>query len=141
MAEAVFRKKIKDAGLEDKIQVDSAGTGGWHVGQPPHKGTCRILKQNGIDYSGITARQAGKEDFYHFNYLIAMDSGNIDNLLALAPSGHQAELKKLMDFVPERKETDVPDPYYTGNFEEVFNMVNEGCDRLLAYICEKEGFR
>lgn len=138
MAEAVFRRKVEEAGLSDRIEADSAGTGNWHTGEPPHEGTRRILKQYGIDDAGIRARQARKDDFHQFRYIIAMDESNVKNLLRLAPAGHGAEVKKLLDFVPERFGKDVPDPYYTGNFEEVYEMVNEGCDRLLAYIREKE---
>ncbi|WP_249863126.1 low molecular weight protein-tyrosine-phosphatase, partial [Paenibacillus konkukensis] len=102
MAEAVFRSKVKEAGLEDRIAADSAGTGSWHVGQPPHEGTRRILQRNGIDYAGIRARQTTAADFESFDYIIAMDSSNIDNLRVLPGSGqeHRAVLKKLLDFVP-----------------------------------------
>lgn len=139
MAEAVFRRKVEEAGLADRIEADSAGTGDWHTGEPPHEGTRRILKQYGIDDTGIRARQVRKDDFNRFRYIIAMDANNVKNLSHLAPANHSAEVKKLLDFVPDRLERDIPDPYYTGNFQEVYEMVNEGCDRLLAYIREKEG--
>ncbi|WP_028552677.1 low molecular weight protein-tyrosine-phosphatase [Paenibacillus sp. UNC451MF] len=138
MAEAVFRDKVKAAGLEHVIEVDSAGTGDWHIGHPPHEGTRGILEQKGIDYSGIQARQTAAGDFGQFDYIIAMDSSNMSNLKAMTPSGSNAVLKKLLDFIPEHPVQDVPDPYYTGNFDEVFDMVSEGCDRLLAYIKEHE---
>lgn len=140
MAEAVFRHKVREAGLSDRIEVDSAGTGDWHVGQPPHKGTREILKQYGVSDEGIRARQAAATDFERFRYIIAMDASNVVNLRPWMPAaGHEAEVRKLLDFVPKHQGGDVPDPYYTGNFQEVFDMVDEGCDRLLAYIREKEG--
>lgn len=138
MAEAVFRNKVRQAGLEDKIYVDSAGTGDWHLGEPPHEGTRNILKRNSIDFAGIAARQTKTDDFHRFSYIIAMDDSNIRNLASLTPDGHQAKVKKLLDFIPERNGGDVPDPYYTGNFEEVFDMVNDGCERLLTYIRKAE---
>ncbi|TVY00335.1 low molecular weight protein-tyrosine-phosphatase [Paenibacillus cremeus] len=138
MAEAVFRHKVKQAGLADLIEVDSAGTGDWHTGERPHEGTRRILKHNGVDDSGIRARQVRKLDFEHCRYIIAMDKSNVNDLTRWTPAEHQAEVKKLLDFVPKHNGGDVPDPYYTGNFQEVYDMVDEGCDRLLAYIREKE---
>lgn len=138
MAEAVFRSKVRSAGLEDKISVDSAGTGDWHLGEPPHEGTRSILKRNAIDFTGIRARQTKTDDFTRFQYIIAMDDSNVRNLRSLSADFQQAKVSKLLDFIPERKGGDVPDPYYTGNFEEVFDMVDEGCDRLLAYIRETE---
>lgn len=140
MAEAVFRHKVKEAGLAGKIETDSAGTGDWHAGEPPHEGTRRILKQYGIDASGLRARQVSKNDFHEYRYILAMDASNARNLTVLAPAGHGAEMKKLLDLVPGRRDEDVPDPYYTGNFQEVYEMINESCDLLLAYIRDRESF-
>jgi protein-tyrosine phosphatase len=139
MAEAVMRHKVKEAGLSDRIHVDSAGTGDWHIGKPPHEGTREILKQYNVDDTGMRARQVSGHDYSEFGYIIAMDDSNMRNLAALAPGAHKAEVKKLLDFVPARNSGDVPDPYYTGNFEEVYDMVEESCTSLLAYICDKEG--
>jgi protein-tyrosine phosphatase len=138
MAEAVFRHKVAEAGLADRIEVDSAGTGDWHTGKPPHEGTRRILMRYGINDAGIRARQVREDDFGRFQYLIAMDDSNVSNLMRL--SSERAEVRKLMDLVPGREGEDVPDPYYTGNFQEVYEMVNEACDRLLAHIREREGW-
>lgn len=142
MAEAVFRHKVKVAGLAGSIQVDSAGTGDWHAGEPPHSGTRSILKKYGIDASGITARQVRQDDYREFTYIIAMDESNVRNLASFAPESHGVKVMKLLDFIADadRAGGDVPDPYYTGNFDEVYELVNEGCERLLAYIREKETF-
>ncbi|MNI78403.1 Low molecular weight protein-tyrosine-phosphatase YfkJ [compost metagenome] len=86
----------------------------------------------------MKARQVGAEDFRDFQYIIAMDSSNVRNLEAIAPSGHGAEVRKLLDWAPNAGVTDVPDPYYTGNFEEVYKLVDEACARLLSYIRERE---
>lgn len=138
MAEAILRHKINEAGLAGRIRVDSAGTGDWHIGQPPHQGTRQILKRYRIDDSGMQARQLRKDDFDSFHYMIAMDSSNMQNISKRITDDARCEVKLLTDFVPNHQGSDVPDPYYTGNFDEVYELVNEGCERLLEYICEKE---
>lgn len=138
MAEAVFRHKVKEAGLDDKIKVDSAGTGNWHTGSIPHEGTRRILQRNGISHSGIEARQVREQDFHDHRYIVPMDAANVADLRRFAPPEHQAQVLPLMDAVAGRKGSDIPDPYFTGNFEEVYDMVDAGCSALLGYIREKE---
>ncbi|MCD1257732.1 low molecular weight phosphotyrosine protein phosphatase [Paenibacillus athensensis] len=140
MAEAVFRDKVRKAGLTAQIRTDSAGTGDWHAGEKPHHGTRGILDRYGVDYSGIRARQVKRDDFGDFQYLIAMDDSNVRNLLSFAPDrDSHATVRRLLDFAPDRKERNVPDPYYTGNFDEVYEMVEACCTQLLAFIREREG--
>jgi len=135
MAEAIFRHLVKERGFEGRIAVDSAGTGSWHVGEPPHEGTRRILNENAIDYSGIRARQVGRRDLEEFDYIIAMDAANLNDLRQLAESNDSsAVIARLLDFVPDREKDDVPDPYYTGNFAEVYRLVRSGCEHLLEAI-------
>ncbi|MDQ0163504.1 low molecular weight protein-tyrosine-phosphatase [Aeribacillus alveayuensis] len=134
MAEAVFRDLVKKEGLEDKIMVDSAGTGNWHVGKPPHEGTRKILDQYQISYEGLKARQVEKEDLFNFDYIIGMDTENIGNLRRLATFSKTGHIGRLMDYVKDRDLVDVPDPYFTGNFEEVYEMVQKGCKGLLETI-------
>ncbi|MBB5355628.1 protein-tyrosine phosphatase [Anoxybacillus mongoliensis] len=134
MAEAVFRHLVKQEGLDQAISVDSAGTGNWHVGKPPHHGTQRILKEKQIDFTGLKARQISKEDFHTFDYIIGMDSDNIAHLRRLVGDPSQAMIARFMDFVPNRRVDDVPDPYFTGNFEEVYELVEEGCKHILERI-------
>ncbi|WP_017727585.1 low molecular weight protein-tyrosine-phosphatase [Halalkalibacterium ligniniphilum] len=138
MAEAIFRKKVKDQGLDKIVTIDSAGTGRWHIGNPPHEGTIEILKQNQIDASGLKARQVSEDDLQSFDYVIGMDTENVGNLRALAGHHGKAEVARLLDFIPNYQLADVPDPYFTGNFEEVFDLISDGCDHLLSYIREKE---
>ncbi|MDU0201270.1 low molecular weight protein-tyrosine-phosphatase [Paenibacillus sp. MAH-36] len=142
MAEAVFHHQVKQAGLEHAIAIDSAGTGDWHIGHPPHQGTRDILDKNQIDYKGMQARQVTSDDFVQFTYIIAMDESNVQNLAAFAPEPvdgeKRASIHKLLDFAPGRKDKNVPDPYYTGNFQEVYEMVEESCANLLTYILDKE---
>jgi len=146
MAEAVFRHYVQEAGLADRIEVDSAGTGDWHIGNPPHRGSRHILDANNISYENIRARQVANRDFADSHYIIAMDQQNLRDLRRLAEqaarSGRASEapfIGKLLDFASQAAIRDVPDPYYTGNFDEVFALVQDGCRGLLNYIIEKEG--
>jgi protein-tyrosine phosphatase len=138
MAEAVLRHKVREAGLEGKIQVDSAGTGSWHTGNIPHEGTRRKLKDYGISDKGITARQVREQDFQVHRYIVPMDAANASDLLRFAPPAHEAQVMLLMDFVEGKEGAEVPDPYYTGNFQEVYEMVDAGCEALLRHIRSRE---
>jgi len=134
MAEAIFRQMIIDKGLQDKISVDSAGTGNWHIGKPPHEGTRGILTKNQISHEGIKARQVTNEDLEKFDYIIAMDVENLGNLRRMAGYQKTGYIGRLLDFVDDSIVEDVPDPYYTGNFEEVYGLVTNGCQGLLETI-------
>jgi protein-tyrosine phosphatase len=134
MAEAIFRNLVKKEGLEDKIMIDSAGTGNWHIGKPPHHGTQQILSKYNIDFEGIRARQVSEEDLESFDYIIAMDVENLGNLRRLARYKKTGFIGRLLDFVPDSDVADVPDPYYTGNFDEVYELVQKGCKNLLETI-------
>lgn len=138
MAEALFRHEVKQAGLVEHFSIDSAGTGNWHTGKGPHEGTVDILQKHSIDHGGLTARQVEKKDLSSFHYVIAMDASNMGNLQRMKGYDESGELFRLLDFVPARKIEDVPDPYFTGNFDEVFELVQEGCRNLLNYIREQE---
>lgn len=135
MAEAVFRHLVREAGLEKHIDVESAGTGGWHAGQRPHGGTLAVLKQHGIDSGAKRAQQVHRNDFQEFDYIIAMDRENQADLLAL--SGRRVPL--LLEYASKGEPAEVPDPYYDGNFDEVFRLVSAGCRGLLAHIRAQEG--
>ncbi|GAB6933117.1 low molecular weight protein-tyrosine-phosphatase [Calditerricola satsumensis] len=139
MAEAVFRHMVKEAGLDGVVEVDSAGTGHWHVGEPPHEGTRRILEQKGIDWRGIRARQVAPVDAERFDYIVAMDAenqGEVVRMLGLhRPDGKKRpQVFRLLELVPDAPTADVPDPYYTGNFDEVYELIRAGCAALLERI-------
>jgi protein-tyrosine phosphatase len=139
MAEAVFRHLVKEAGLQEAITVDSAGIGGWHVGEPPHAGTRRELKSRGIDVSGLVARQISHQDLDTFDYIVAMDQENVAALERLKRQAGGRQIHLLMDFVPDASLREVPDPYYTGNFAQVYELVEAGCRGLLAHIRAERG--
>jgi protein-tyrosine phosphatase len=137
MAEAVFRDLVKKEGLADKIHIDSAGTGHWHVGEPPHRGTLDILTKNNIDTSGLVARQIRKEDEETFDYIVVMDEANERDVRRIISANPKAEVRRLMDYV-DYPVKNVPDPYYTGNFDEVYELITEGCRGLLQHIRKNE---
>lgn len=134
MAEALFRDLVKKEGLEGKILVDSAGTGNWHVGEPPHRGTQKILKEKNISIEGIKARQINRQDLEEFDYIITMDSDNKRNVERMKRKDSKTVIRNLLEYVPEISNKDVPDPYYTGNFSEVYDLVKQGCTMLLHEI-------
>lgn len=137
MAEAVLRHKIVQRGLQDQISVDSAGTGDWHIGSIPHEGTRKLLDSWRISYEGMVARKVVSEDLERFDYVIGMDDSNVANIRKLA-GGDQAEILKFMDLLPNEKLREVPDPYFTGNFDEVYRLIDSGCDILLDKIMEEK---
>lgn len=132
MAEAVFRHLVEQEGLADSITIDSAGIGGWHAGEPPHQGTQRILRAKGIAHDSLRARQITSEDFLRYDYIVCMDEENLSALKRMAPKGKK--IVRLLDFAPEVKEANVEDPYYTGRFEYVYELVEAGCKGLLEQI-------
>lgn len=134
MAEAVFRDYVAREGLNDKIEVDSAGTGNWHVGNPPHEGTSTLLKEKGISTEGMKARQIIQEDGEKFDYIIAMDSQNLKDLRNVIIEKEGSVVTLFLDLVENAPFKDVPDPYFTGNFDEVYDLVTQGCEALLERI-------
>jgi protein-tyrosine phosphatase len=137
MAEAVFRHKVVAAGLADRIEIDSAGTGYWHIGEPPHRETRRTLDSKGISYAGMTARQIEAADLDLFDYILTMDDANYADVRTLGPS--HAVVRPLLAYAPDLGLTEVPDPYYTGGFDGVYDLVARACDGLLAAIRRDHG--
>lgn len=134
MAEAVFLDLVRQKGLDNVIKVDSAGTGDWHIGEPPHTGTQKLLKEKGIDFSHIRARQFHVHDFDDFDYLVAMDGKNVIDMKSLSPTNQNAMITRLLEECPDLEERDVPDPWYTGDFEETYRLVKAGTNALLNRI-------
>lgn len=134
MAEAVFRQMVDTAGLTDKITVDSAGTANWHTGKPPHEGTRELLDRKKISYEGMQARQVKQVDWEDYNYIIAMDEQNIKDMVDTYEMDETVTFLKLMDFIEQPEEVNVPDPYYTGDFDYTYKLVLAGCEQLLAHI-------
>jgi protein-tyrosine phosphatase len=133
-AEGVMRQLIDDAGLADSIEIESAGTGGWHAGEPPDERATLAASRRGVTLAGA-ARQVRESDFRRFDLLIALDRANLRELLAIAPDEDAAEKVRLLrEFDPASDgDLDVPDPYYGGDrgFEAVLDMVEAACRGLL----------
>ena len=129
MAEAIMRQRLQERGISD-IKVHSRGTGRWNLGEPPHNGTQKILQKYQNPYVGMVSELFEPDD--DFDYIIAMDQSNVDNIKQINPN-LQGQLFKLLEF-SNMEESDVPDPYYTNNFEGVFEMVQSSCDNLIDYI-------
>ena len=137
-AEGVFRHKVKAAGLEDKIHIDSAGTIAYHVGHPPDPRAQSAALRRGIDLSAQRARRVTSHDFEVFDFVIAMDSDNHYELEAICPSGREDRLHMFLKFAQNSRETDVPDPYYGGGngFEVVLDLIEDASDGLLKHLQE-----
>lgn len=135
MAEAVLREQLLKEGLSSQVEVDSAGTGNWHVGKKPHPGTLEILDDYGISASGLKGRQLHRDDFAKFNYIIGMDQTNIADIRLMLKEPDHPKILRFLDLTDHSK--DVPDPYFTGNFEETYQLVVDGCNALLHKIKEE----
>jgi len=138
MAEGVFRHLVAEAGLEDQIEVASAGTDSYHVGERTHRGTREVLRRHGIHFEG-TAQRITPRDFARYDYILAMDDDNLADLRAMAPRDTRATIARLMDFAPGAPVREVPDPYYSNRFDEVYNLVRQGAEGLLAHIRRERG--
>ena len=145
-AEGVMRHLLREEGLEDRVVLDSAGTGGWHVGAAPDERATAAARGRGITLEGA-ARTVGAADFDDWDLLIAMDRDNERELLHRAPDEEaRAKVRLLRSFDPEsvaRGELEVPDPYYGGDrgFETVLDMVEAACRGLIDEICEPRSRR
>jgi protein-tyrosine phosphatase len=134
-AEAVMRGLVADAGLENEIEIESAGTGDWHVGHPPDPRSVAAAAERGVELTG-TARQVDRADFEGYDLLIAMDRANRDDLRAMALTDEDEAKVKLLREYGDGAELDVPDPYYGGDdgFNDVVEIVDRSCRALLAQI-------
>jgi len=139
-AEGVFRHQVSEAGQADNIIIDSAGTHGYHIGSSPDRRAQQAALQRGYDLSSLRGRQVEARDFHEFDYILAMDRANLDNLLQDCPPMQQHKLKLLMEFSRGFNEREVPDPYYGGaqGFENVLNMVEDAASGLLEEILARD---
>jgi protein-tyrosine phosphatase len=140
-AQGVFRKVVEREGMLEVVEIDSAGTHAYHVGEPPDRRAQETADRRGIDLSDQRARRVAPEDFHAFDYILAMDQENYHNLSGLCPPGQERKLMLFMDFAPHLRTREVPDPYYGGpsGFERVFDMVEAAAEGLLADIRRRMG--
>lgn len=140
-AEAVFLHRVKHAGLDDRILVDSAGTHGYHVGEPPDPRTVIAAKRRGYDLSALRARRFERQDFERFDLVLAMDGTNYSHLARLAKPGQAHKLHMMMEYSRMFHGLEVPDPYYGGSngFDHVLDMLEDAAEGLLAVLRGKAG--
>jgi protein-tyrosine phosphatase len=136
-AEGMFRRKVEQANMEDQISIDSAGTHAYHVGNPPDPRAQDAALNHDIDLSSQRARRVKSDDFTEFDYVIAMDESNIDDLLSICPAGYTDRVHLFLNFA-DSNETEVPDPYYGQGqgFEIVLNLVEDASEGLLKHISQ-----
>lgn len=137
MAEAVFRHLVEQAGLSERFEIASSGTGSWHAGERPHPGTQAVLQRNGVPMvSSKRAQQFQRGDFDRYDYIVVADAENLQDL-HLLQSPARGQIRRLLEFASFSGTLDVPDPYYTGGFDRVYDLVLEGSKGLLAHIREE----
>lgn len=137
MAEAVFRHLVNESKLSDRFEIASAGTGDWHVGEKPHVGTQAVLQRYGVEVGDKRALHFTARELSHYDYVIVMDDENrreVQRLRGDVP----AKVQYLLDFAPQKMVREVPDPYYTGGFEQVYDLVLAGCQGLLDHLRANE---
>jgi len=135
-AEGVFRQRLREAGLEHLVRLDSAGTHDYHVGRPPDPRAAQAAAGRGYDLTGLVGRQVGPRDFEEFDFILAMDQDNLANLRAICPPAQRHKLRLFLSFSARHTGQEVPDPYYGGpqGFDRVLDMVEDAADGLLAEI-------
>jgi protein-tyrosine phosphatase len=134
-AEGVFRHFVNEAGLAEKIDVDSAGTHAYHVGEPPDRRATAAAERRGVSLADIKARRVADSDFERFDYIIAMDEDNQARLIDQAPDEYRDKVQLFLSYA-SASETEVPDPYYGGSagFERVLDLVEEASRGLLETL-------
>ncbi|MDO9221861.1 MAG: low molecular weight protein-tyrosine-phosphatase [Thiobacillus sp.] len=136
MAEGMFRKAIREAGLEQQVEADSAGTHAYHVGDAPDQRAQQAARQRGADISRLRGRKVADADFEVFDYILAMDGDNHSKLIERAPAQHQGKIQRLLAFSRKYPNLDVVDPYYGGpqGFEENLDMIEDAVQGLIRDI-------
>lgn len=136
MAEAVFRDMVQKEGLSNQLTIDSAATSSWHISKPPHKGTLAKLKEYDVSSEGMFGRQIEKTDFEKFDYIVGMDDSNIQDIREMLNQPDHPKIFRFLDLTNHEK--DLPDPYFTGDFQETYELVFEGCLALLNKIKQEQ---
>jgi len=137
-AEGVFRYHVSQAGLDDRVLIDSAGTHAYHVGEPPDRRAMAAAARRGMSLEDIRARRVADEDFERFDYIIAMDEDNLYRLKDQSPPEHHQKLRLFLEF-SSSNQREVPDPYYGGSagFERVLDLVEDASRGLLETLSRR----
>jgi len=135
-AEGVFRAALNRAGIANRIRIDSAGLGDWHVNAPPDARAVEAAKRRGYDLSALRGRKVSKEDFTRFDWILCMDESNLKVLSEMKPDDFAGHLGLLLDFAPEQGLREVPDPYFGGpeGFDRVLDLIEASAAGLVARL-------
>lgn len=135
-AEGVFQKYVDDAGLSHLINIDSAGTGAWHIGKQPDPRATEAAKKRGYVLEHLRARKVSTSDFREFDFVLAMDHSNLSDLLDICPESEKHKVRLFLSYANNAELDEVPDPYYGGarGFEFVLDLVEQGAEGLLSEI-------
>lgn len=138
MAETIFRKYVEEARLEDKVEIESSGTGDWHVGEQADSRMRKYAQKRGYRITSL-GRTVAENDFGYYDLIIAMDDSNVRNLKKICPSAHLHKIVKMTDYTRNHSFSEVPDPYYggTSGFELVIDLLEDTCYGLLEEVKSK----
>ncbi|KAB7627626.1 low molecular weight protein-tyrosine-phosphatase [Alkalilimnicola sp. S0819] len=139
-AHGVFRELVREAGLTERVLMDSAGTADWHQGKAPDPRSIVAAAARGIDIADLRARQVTNEDFVRFDRILAMDEQNLADLRARCPEAHQHKLGLFLELTPDSPVREVPDPYYGGDqgFQQVLDLIEAASRSLLEALRQKD---
>ena len=136
MAQFVMEDMVRKAGMSDEFEIDSAATSTEELGNGPHRGTVSKMRQMGIPMREHRARQMRRDDYDKYDYIIGMDEWNYKNIMRIIGSDPEEKVSLLLDYT-DRKGQQIADPWYTGNFDETYKDVDEGCRGLLSYMTQE----
>lgn len=142
-AEGTFVDQVAKHGVQDLFEIDSAGTHAYHIGKAPDTRSQQSASKFGVNLSSQRARQVHESDFYHYDHIFAMDASNLEDLRRICPAEHTHKLSLMLDNIPENNGKSVPDPYFEGGFDQVFEMLDRASDFLLQKLLknsEKSGW-
>lgn len=139
-AHGIFQHLVDQRKLSDRILIDSAGTGDWHIGKPPDSRAQTAARLRGYDISALRARQVECRDFKVYDYILAMDEDNLSGLRNLKPDDYEGYLGLFLEFGDRAEFREVPDPYYGGEagFQLVLDLIEEASEGLLEHICRHQ---
>lgn len=139
MAEGLFRAAAREAGLLDRISIDSAGTIGYHAGSPPDRRAQETARKNGIDISGQRSRKVTANDFTEFDHILVMDHDNMADMMNRCPAGYEERIQLFLSFAPDLLGEEMPDPYYGSDdgFDRCFEAGAKAAKQLMAHIQER----
>ena len=140
-AQGVFEYLVENEQLSDRISTESAGTHAYHIGEKPDERASAAAMKRGVDLSTQRARRVSAEDFEVFDYVLAMDRSNYEDLAVICPPEHLPKLHMFLEFSPDLEVVEVPDPYYGGaiGFERVLDLIEQAAEALLADIRQQRG--